>query len=98
MFQDRQPNPPGRKFHQDEENLDPSQRTTVHTVGHVGKDGLGMHQVGAAKVGQTALIGGLSTSIAPHRLTELYSSGLGQQLSVNRLGSPLCQPAGNSIV
>ena len=68
-----------------------AQRTTLHTVGLKGthqdklagrdsKDGLGVHQVGAAKVAQTALREDMSTSLEPHRPIDLHTSVLGQQL------------------
>ena len=39
-----------------------------------------MHQAGAAKVVQTALREDMSTSLEPHRLIDLHTSVLGQQL------------------
>ena len=68
-----------------------AQRTTVHTAGlngshqgklagHDSRDGLGLHQVGAAKGVQTALREDPSTSLEPHRLIDLHTSVLGQQL------------------
>ena len=64
-----------------------TQGTPVHTVGlnaarhdnlasQDGRAGLSVHKVGAAKVVQTTLIEGLSTSLEPHKLTRV----LGRQL------------------
>ena len=49
-------------------------------AGHDSKDGLGVHQVGVAKVVHTALREDMSTSLEPHRLIDLHTGVLGHQL------------------
>ena len=80
-----------------------AQRTTFHTVGlkgthkdkladHDSEDGLGVHQVGAAKVVPTALRKDMGTSLEPQMLLDLHTSVLGQQQRGQT--APNAQPLG----
>ena len=57
-------------------------------AGQVGKEGPGVKQIGVAKVVKTTLREDLSTTLEPHRLIELNTSVLVQQLSHQQLRVP----------
>ena len=61
-------------------------------AGHDSEVGLGVHQVGAAKVVRTALREDMSTRLEPHRLINLHTSVLGQQLRVQAAPSAQHSP------
>ena len=65
-----------------------------NVAGQDGKKGLGLRQVGVAKVVKTTLREDLGTSLEPHGLTELHTSVLGQERGGHAAESSQHSPTG----